>query len=350
MLGISIAIKDGLIYMAIFFADASRVVGYDINYVKDVYTKKQEQGTTLMAAIKTDEEVPADSIVVSRAYGTSDNYFAAFAKDYIEGRITGDELCSHMEDLYYGRGMYAEDAKQGAKQYHYNEITMCVYMGVLGYYTKMNAAEWSENAKGAQFYYNSDYHYQHLEQIPSLFNEFEAFAERVGVESELGRFNKNICTVNGRMSSILSAGRGVVASWDEIPPPGFKMTLYTKYQYSAKIEVDNNEYVTNIPFSFDDLAYKFSLAELLLDYNIPEKYMAYIRNISVVSEAIAHLYIGSGGKEKTHGISSEIFAKIKDFDYLAGRAIAAYDANATENVVSENIISLFERRAKLGME
>jgi len=106
-----------------------------------------------------------------------------------------------------------------------------------------------------------------------------------GIEEQL---DKNIKTVNGRMSVMLNCNAGQFASLDVPPPPGMKIMLSVSYEpYEAKVIADGKEYSANIPFSYDDLKYEFSLADLLSDFDIPDKYMDFIRNITVLNRAIA---------------------------------------------------------------
>lgn len=319
--------------MAVVFRDSDYVRGYNRSYVKELYAQKQIHETTVVSCIAKDEEVDADTYVVSRPWARSQNYFNNFACDYIEGRITEDEFYSHMEDLYYSFGMYHEDATAEQKQYYFNYITQNVYGGILDYYLGKNADEWSSNASGAQFYYNTDYHYEHLAQVPSFLEGINKLADKLGVDSNDECFNKNIATVNGRMAAMLGCKGGTFASLDEVPPPGMKMTFYTKYEpFEAKIEFDGKEYKASIPFSYDDFVFKFDLYDLFGQFDIPEKYMNFIKTMTIFNAAIAQFYSEKTHSPRAYHVSEEIFSPIKDFDAIKSNAAKAYEANATENL------------------
>ncbi len=57
--------------------------------------------------------------------------------------------------------------------------------------------------------------------------------------------------------------------------------------YWASVSYKGEEYRTDIPFSYDTLDYKFSLAELLSDYTIPNELKGFVNNLTLVNFYIA---------------------------------------------------------------
>jgi len=311
--------------MTIMFNPHDNFIIYNRDYVKNVYAQKQMQGTSVIAPKLDNVESSEDTYIISQPIANNENYYNNLAKDYLDGAITEEEFYSHLEDIYYSHGGWAtEEVSLEERQEIFNRIAHEAYNGVLNYYMMQNREEWdSANATAASqinFYYNTDYHYAELEQRDKFIQGSNELASKLGLQGIEESLDKNITTVNGRMSVMLNCNAGQFASLDVPPPPGMKIMLSVKYEpYEAKVIADGKEYSTTIPFSYDDLKYEFSLADLLSDFDIPDKYMEFIENITVLNKAIARFDPNAKYYHVHPGIMDKI-AQYQNNMYMFSRA------------------------------
>lgn len=219
------------------------------------------------------------------------SYYNTMAKDYLEGALSEESFYSQLEEIYNANSERYGNASFEKKQEIFNAIIHEAYNGILEYYLAKNAEEWraqaSDTGQRVDFYYNTDYHYQHLNQREAFIDRTDALAESLGFDGLGERLNRNVLTVNGRMSIMANGSAGQFLSQDVPPPEGMKIMLSVSYEpYEATVIADGKEYKTGIPFDYDTLTYEFSLEELFSKFEIPDRYMAFIRNITVLNRAI----------------------------------------------------------------
>ncbi len=302
--------------MAIYFAPGSYFATYDRNYVKDVYALKQQNNTSTITELKYNETVDIDSVIISCPGGLPENYYNDLAKDYLDGNITKDEFYSHLEDIYFSRGGWSDEVSPERKQAIFQSTMLEAHNGIMHYYMKMNLAEWQVAGDDVNFYYNSDYHYMHEAAKEEYIQGTNTLADKLGLERVEEKLRVYITTINCRMSVILSGNAGQFASLDEVPPPGTKIALNTINgdRYWASITYKGKEYKTDIPFSYDTLEYKFSLAELLSDYKIPDELKGFINNTTVANYYIARFNQSSYDQPNFYSFHSRILDAISKYE------------------------------------
>ncbi len=277
--------------MAIYFDMGKCFGAYDRNYVKDVYALKQQTNTKIITRLMTSAEPETDAIILSNPLALSNNYYNNLAKDYIDGRITEAEFYGHLEDIYYSKGGWSDELTQEEKQGHLNSIVQNAHNGIINYYMKLNRDEWETEAMGAEFFYNTDYHYMFLEETEKYIQGSNALVEKLDLNSVEEKLRTHIRTVNGRMSVMLAGHAGRFTSLEVAPPPGMKIAIYTREEQKAVIICDGVKYEAELPFShesYDKSVYKFALADIFADYDIPEKFREFINNITAIKLNYAH--------------------------------------------------------------
>lgn len=280
-----------------FYRSNPETIHYDRSYVKNVYALKQSAGQSVINTIDIGADVTEDVQLILKPTTGSENYYNCLARDYLEGYITDEEFYGHLEDLFYSKGGSSDEVSSEKKQAYFNWILEEAHNGILNYYLKQNSEEGlSRYPLEAQspciFYYNTDYHYQHLEQLEKFIQRSNELADKLGLSGIEDSLRTNIKTVNGRQSVGIALSVGQFIDLDVPPPRGMKIAIGTKYEpYWASIMCEGKEYKVSVPFSYGlnnkKINYECDLASLLSMSDIPDKYMNYIKNIRLIQYGIA---------------------------------------------------------------
>lgn len=296
---------------------------YDRINVKNAYAKKLETNVAKAYSPEADvvEGYPSDTFTRTPV-SDGGYFFNSLCADYMEGAITEEEFFNYLTDMYYAKfsawHIPASEIPLEEKQKMFDTIIAEADNGIMYYYMMQNKSEWGAVAPDSTFFYNAEYHYQHqeaqgkfLEQAKILANELglsDKYVENMG-EDVLRTFHAQMST----MMAFSRSGANKFVNLDILPPRDFKMALKTKYSpYEVKIWCGNQTFCTNIPFSWNDLTHTVSLSDLMADFDIPPKYLAFVNNVLLI-----HRDIAWSDKNRPH----DIFA----FNPKIVEAVKAYD-------------------------